>query len=320
MQAELQRMMQASDVTGMAIGVIENGVIDQIYTLGQIDGQPIQAATTWRVASLTKPVLVYGVLQLVKNGVLDMDRPLQDYLAAPYLVDEPLLDRITARQTMMHTCGFPNWRGDSGLRVQFEPGTRFSYSSEGLTYLQHVSESVIDASMRDYLRTHVFASLDMNDSDLALETLTDLPPMLHFLSGSLLANGALSLRTTIGDYTRFMLTVCSGQQEDMLKHQVRVGDITNLYWGLGWGLQMTALGLSCWHWGARSIPKTMNFALALPAERRAIVVFTNHANGLHLCRDIIIHWLGESSLPAFEWLLPAQLWRPDGKAGDGQRK
>jgi hypothetical protein len=154
----------------------------------------------------------------------------------------------------------------------------------------------------------------MNDSELGFETPTDLPPMLHFLNGSLLANGALSLRTTIDDYMRFMLTVCSGQHDHMMQSRVGVGNVTGLYWGLGWGLQMTLTGLSCWHWGARSIPKTMNFALALPAERRAVIVFTNHANGLYLCREIVTHWLGESLLPAFKWLLPARSWQPDGKA------
>jgi CubicO group peptidase (beta-lactamase class C family) len=316
MQVKLQRLMQASEVTGLAVGVIEDGSVDEIYTFGQMEDEAVHPTTRWRVASLTKPLFVYGVLQLVRDGILDLDRPLQDYLTASYIVDVPLLDRITARHTMMHTSGLPNWRGDDGLRVQSEPGTRFSYSSEGLTYLQHVAESLIGMAMRDYLHTHLFAMLNMNDSELAYETLTDLPPMLHFLNGSLLANSALSLRTSIDDYTRFMLTVCNGEHDPMLQSQVSVGDVADLYWGLGWGLQTTTTGLSCWHWGARSIPKTMNFALALPAERRALVIFTNHANGLYLCREIVTHWLGEPSLSAFEWLLPARSWRPDGKARD----
>jgi hypothetical protein len=34
---------------------------------------------------------------------------------------------------------------------------------------------------------------------------------------------------------------------------------------------------------------------------------------LYLCKDIISAWIGEMTLPAFEWLLPAKEWRPDGK-------
>lgn len=313
-RAAVQRLMQASEVTGLAAGIIEHGVVEETFALGALGGQPADTQARWQVASLTKPIFVYGVLQLVSDGVLELDRPLQDYLAGTYLQNEPLIDRITARHTMMHTSGFPNWRGADGLHVQSEPGTRFSYSSEGLTYLQHVVEHLIGVPMRDYLQTHVFAPLGMRNTELAFETLQDLPPALHALPDSLLANGALSLRTTIDDYTRFMLAVCHGAHAEMLQSRVNVGDIENLYWGLGWGLQSTSAGLSCWHWGARSIPKTMNFALAIPAERRAIVVFTNHASGLYLCRDIITEWLGDSSLPAFEWLLPAQSWRPDGKA------
>lgn len=312
--ADLERMMQASEITGLAVGVIENGTVDRLDTFGTVDGLPIQPDTPWLVASLTKPLFVYAVLQLVRNGLLDLDRPLQEYLDAPYVAGVPLLDRITARHAMMHTGGLPNWRSGDGLRVQSEPGTRFSYSSEGLTYLQHVVENLIGTSMHDHLRTHIFAPLGMKHSELRFETPTDLPPTLHFLSGSLLANGALSLRTTLADYTRFMLTVWSDHAAAVTELRIAVGAIPGLYWGLGWGLQALQSGLSCWHWGARSSPRTMSFALALPAQRRAIVVFTNHANGLSLCHDIIAHWSGEPSLPAFDWLLPAHLWRADGKA------
>jgi hypothetical protein len=58
----------------------------------------------------------------------------------------------------------------------------------------------------------------------------------------------------------------------------------------------------------------MCFAMGIPTEQRAVVVFTNHADGLYLSKRIIELWNGGSPIPAFDWLLPARDWRPDGKA------
>jgi len=55
------------------------------------------------VASLTKPVFSVGVLQLVQQGLLELDRPLQAYLPQPYLAGVDFLDEITARHTLTHT-------------------------------------------------------------------------------------------------------------------------------------------------------------------------------------------------------------------------
>jgi len=314
LRTALERAMADTGVTGSALAVIAGGALTEIHTIGELEDTPVQPDTIWAVASLTKPVFVYGVMQLVEQGVIDLDLPLQSYLRAPYLDDDPRCARMTARHAMTHSTGFPNWRDEKGLRAEFEPGSRFSYSSEGLTYLQYVVEQVTDMPAHDYLRRNVFDPLAMRHSALVEEGAVGLPPHIQFRSDTLRANGALSLRTTIEDYAQFMLTMLADTSlSEMLKPQIAVGDISNLYWGLGWGLQTGEAGLSFWHWGARGIPRTMNFALGIPAQRKAIVIFTNHANGLYVCQNVIESWLGESGLPAFEWLLPAQTWRPDGK-------
>mgnify|MGYP003489180799 CR=1 FL=1 len=58
-------------------------------------------------------------------------------------VNDSLYNRITARMCLSHTSGFPNWRWDNPdqkLRVNLIPGSRYSYSGEGLVYLQVVLE------------------------------------------------------------------------------------------------------------------------------------------------------------------------------------
>ncbi|MBW4438941.1 MAG: beta-lactamase family protein [Pleurocapsa minor GSE-CHR-MK-17-07R] len=310
MRSQLEALMRTSEVTALAIASLSNGHLNDVHVFGETNTD-----TVWTVASLTKPVFAYGVMLLVQKGLIELDRPLQTYLPSPYLDDPVFLPHMTARHALSHTTGFPNWRDSDGLRAAFMPGTRFSYSSEGLTYLQYVVESIIGMPVSTYLAEQVFRPLGMHRTELKSESVTDLPPMLHFLSESLMANSALSLRTTVEDYGRFMAAILDNAPEiaEMTRPQIAIQDVPNLHWGLGWGLQTSPSDLSFWHWGARGMPRTMNFVIGFPAKRSALVIFTNHANGLYLCRSIVELWSGEPDMPAFEWLLPAQDWRPDGK-------
>lgn len=316
MREQLEALIQESEVTGLAVALTSAGTPTDCYTLGELAGEALTPETVWAVASLTKPIFVYGVLLLVERGLLDIDHPLEAYLPSPYHSDEEgYTSRMTARHAMSHTTGFPNWRGTDGLEVGFPPGAKFSYSSEGLTYLQTVVEHLSGMSLAHYLKEQVFNPLGMAHTHLGQEVRDNLPPMLQFLNGSLLANGALSLRTTVTDYARFMAAMLhsSAIASTMLQPQIAIPDVPNLFWGLGWGLQNIASKFSFWHWGARTTPKAMTFAMGIPSEQKAIVIFTNHTNGLSLCRQIVHLWAGKPTTPAFDWLLPAQEWRPDGK-------
>jgi len=66
---------------------------------GCFEGEPVQSNTMWTLASLIKPVFVYGVLQLVQQG--NLDRPLQTYLPQPYLSDSMYLPEMTARHAIV---------------------------------------------------------------------------------------------------------------------------------------------------------------------------------------------------------------------------
>ncbi len=316
MRDTIETLFDASPITGLVVAIIDKRAVT-VYCSGELEGLPVSERTIWPVASLTKPVFVYGVLQLVQDGLLDLDQPLQSYLSEPYLADTEYLPLMTARHAMSHTTGLPNWRDSEGLRAGFRPGTRFSYSSEGLNYLQHVVEQLLGIPMADYLQQKLFSPFDMGNSVLRPETEATLPPYLTFLAQTLPANGAISLWTTLEDYARFVMAMFdSAIGREMHSAQTVVGRYPTLHWGLGWGLQVHAADRSFWHWGGRGIPRTLNFAIGWPEQQQAVILFTNHSDGLYLCRDIIHSLFPARPLPAFDWLLPAQQWRADGLLAD----
>ena len=93
-------------------------------------------------ASLSKAASATVVMRLVESGVLDLDKPIQQYLPKPLpeypkyadLQGDDRYNKLTLRILLSHTSGFPNWRwleDDHKLRIHFEPGTRYAYSGEG---------------------------------------------------------------------------------------------------------------------------------------------------------------------------------------------
>ena len=118
----------------------------------------------FEAVSLGKPLFAYAVLRLVDAGLIDLDRPLYDYLPIPD-ADNPLMRRVTPRHVMSHTTGLPNWREQPGpMLPATEPGTEFSYSGDAHFYLQRVVETLTDRPFARFMREHVLAPFEMTSS------------------------------------------------------------------------------------------------------------------------------------------------------------
>lgn len=164
---EAETEMRWAGVPGASLARVSDGAIEA-RAVGLRDvarHQPVTLATVFEAASLSKPVFAYAVLGLVRAGTLDLDRPLDSYLAKPYPIDDPRAKRITARHVLSHTSGLPNWRPDSStqLALAFEPGTRYQYSGEGFYFLQTVVETISGQSTAQFMR-HTLDGLDMRAS------------------------------------------------------------------------------------------------------------------------------------------------------------
>lgn len=162
----LPRLLELAAVPGLALATVdEGGVIPR--AAGRACLQPRRGAgdgTVFEAASLGKPLFAYAVLRLADAGVLDLDRPLYDYLASPE-ADTPRMRRVTARHVLTHTSGLPNWRHETGpLAPATEPGEAYAYSGEGFFYLQRVVETVTDRPIARLLREDVLQPLGMTES------------------------------------------------------------------------------------------------------------------------------------------------------------
>jgi CubicO group peptidase (beta-lactamase class C family) len=162
----LPRLLELASVPGLSLGVVDSG---KVWTrgFGRAIEDPAEAATPDTVfegASLGKPLFAYAVLRLVDAKVLDLDRPLYEYLPLAE-ASSARMKRVTPRHVLSHTTGLPNWRQQPGpLEPNGEPGKRFSYSGEAYFYLQRVVEAVTNQPFARVMREQVLDPLDMKQS------------------------------------------------------------------------------------------------------------------------------------------------------------
>jgi CubicO group peptidase (beta-lactamase class C family) len=167
----LPRLLELASVPGLALAVVDRG---RVWKRGfgraiQEPAQPVSEETVFEAASLGKPVFACGVLRLVDAGVLDLDRPLYDYLPLPD-ANNPRMKRVTPRQVLSHTSGLANWRQrPSPLEPATEPGKQFSYSGEAYFYLQRIVEALSGKPFGRFMREQVLDPLDMKQSSFAWE-------------------------------------------------------------------------------------------------------------------------------------------------------
>lgn len=167
----LPRLMAQAGVPGASVTMFQGAELtwsDSFGTRTANGDQAVRAETVFEAASLTKPVVAYLAMLLVQDGVLDLNRPLDDYLAEPYAADDTGSTSITANHVMGHSTGYQNWRFNDtdALVTAWEPGTQFGYSGEGFYELQRVIESLTGRGLGALVEEWVFQPLGLTRSSL----------------------------------------------------------------------------------------------------------------------------------------------------------
>jgi len=249
--ATVTQWMKASRVTGLGIAVLDGGEVVYLKTYGARDTEkhlPLTPDSIMTAASLTKSAFATMVMQLVQEHVIDLDKPVYEYLPKPLpeypgykdLAGDPRYKQITMRMLLDHTSGFPNWRrftDDKKLRIYFAPGSRFAYSGEGIALAQMVVETVTKKSVNELMNGRIFRPLGMNRTSMVWEKrFEDDYANGYDEQGKSLGperrergDAAGSMQTTLRDYARFVQAVLSGaildkkDRETMLSPQTSIG-------------------------------------------------------------------------------------------------
>ncbi len=309
-------LLDSGEVSGLQIAIVADAKLAWTRGFGVRSaetGVPVDEGTVFEAASLSKPVFAYGVLKLVDQGVLDLDTPLAQYWAYEDAAHDERNKKITARMVLSHTPGFPNWRPRDGkLTINFEPGSKFSYSGEGFVFLQRVVEHLTGEPLNVFMKRAVLDPLGMTRSSYIWEeSFAENHAVPHRSAGAAQekqspegsGNAAASLHTTASDFARFMIAVMKGTglseklAREMLVPQIEVDP--GVSWGLGTGLEDSALGRGFWHWGHNDGYRV--YTLAYRDSGYGVVWFSNSSNGMTILEALVDLGVGGAH-PSLAWL------------------
>ncbi len=170
------------DQPGVSILIAKKGQVVYQKAFGSASVElnvPLRPEMVFDLGSITKQFTAVAILQLVEQGKIVLTDSIQRYIK-----DFPSKGHtITIENLLTHTSGIPDYTQiDLGGRfmerwdfspkeiidsfktrhLQFEPGTKFSYSNSGYFLLGYIIEQVSGESYEKYVREHILAPLELN--------------------------------------------------------------------------------------------------------------------------------------------------------------
>lgn len=172
----------AAGIPGIAVEIRSPEGSSEFLTAGVAsveDERPLTPEDRFRIASVTKAFTAAVVMELVEEGRLSLDDPVEHW--APGLLAEG--DSITVRQLLAHTSGLSDYTKNEGFLeafvagedlppqklvsfvssepLAFEPGTKYEYSDTDNIVLGIIVEAATGRSYEQELRSRVLEPLGL---------------------------------------------------------------------------------------------------------------------------------------------------------------
>jgi len=354
-RAELDRriasLIDSANVTGFTVTLFNKDSVAYQKAFGYANSAEKDSLRTDHVfygASLSKAVFGYIVAQLASEGIIDLDTPLQEYLDVPIpemtfkrewrnyrnIENDYRYKEVTARMCLSHTTGFPNWRWisrigefqqEGKIQFYFDPGTKYSYSGEGIRLLQKVIEKKLGKGLEQLAKERVFNPLGMNMTSYVWQKKFEGRYCYgHTKEQEVLdkdkedeAGGAGSLETTPVDYAKFMMKIMellshtSDVTNGMFEPNIRIhskkqfgpgalekttdNDNIALSYGLGWGILTSPYGQGYFKEGHSE--GFQHYSIIFPEKHIAMLIMSNSDNAEGIFKEVLEIGIGDYYTP-----------------------
>lgn len=324
-------LLEAKDIVGCVVGVFDNGK-QEIYGFGEIHrgkGDKPSGDTVYEIGSITKAFTGTLLSDMVNEGKVKLDAPLQDFMPAGLKLHEYKDHTIKLVDLASQSSGLPrmpynmgpkdtkNPYADYTPKLMYEflgkhqvsraPG-EYEYSNLGMGLLGNILARKAGMSYEKLVVERICDPLKMSDTRITLSADQKkrlAPPYDAQLDDErnwdfdALA-GAGALRSTANDMLKFAAAALSDDKQPVAKaihtawtpHSGKPGDIRV---GLAW--HQARDGETWWHNG-----QTAGYSSALfiyPPKKLAVVVLVNTATDktTPLAEKILQSMLGHSPTP-----------------------
>lgn len=342
-RARIKHLMDSLAIPAVGVAVAKDGEILWEEGFGWADRErmiPATAHTMFSLASISKPMTATGVMRLVEQGKLSLDKPVNDYLGRGTLSGlAGDAAGATVRRVLSHTAGLP-------LHYQFfyenggavapsmdetirryailvsPPGSTYEYSNLGYGILDHAIARASGLSYADYMRTQVFQPLGMTRTSVHLE-----PAHREFAARRYDArlqpipfygfdhDGGSAIWSSAHDLVRFGMYHLRAKMKDgprlladsslaLMQRVATPGDTSRGY-GLGWAIGSNLGHRTISHSGG--MPGVSTLLVLYPDDKTVVTVLVNRSTpGVSL----VAAELSAALLPRFADSLRARRARP----------
>ncbi len=304
----VEARMRQQRVPGLALVIVENGVITHSRGFGVADGagRPMTATTPLLIGSLSKAFTATAVLQLVDEKRIELDRPVKAYLPYFRTANEAVSARITVRHLLNQTGGIPtdapratgpaaslsdHVKALASVQLVSAPGAKHVYSSPNYQILGAIVEQVSGLSFGDFIRERIFVPLKMTQSYVSeAEALR-----AGLAEGHSLWFGVARPSRTVFEVDRLPTASIASSAEDLARFAAMhlgaevsapvlskamlaeghkgVREANGFAYAMGWREGKTAGVPSLWHGGA--LPNFRGAVVLLPQRNTGVIVLTN---------------------------------------------
>lgn len=181
----LEKFITDNVAVGAVAGCAVDGEIKWQSAVGYADKKkrtPFKVNTITRVASVVKLFTAVAVMQLVEQGLIDLNDPIQKYISD---FPKSKFGTITVKQLLNHTSGIGGYKSAKeaetkkeypsltdamnvfkNRKLLFKPGTQYSYSTYGYVVLGVLIERVSGVSYEDYMQKNILDKAGMKHTGI----------------------------------------------------------------------------------------------------------------------------------------------------------
>lgn len=177
----MQSVVNKYNIPGLSVVVVRNGDIELLKSYGEAKkGEEMQPNTPMYIGSLSKSFTALAVLRMVDKGLIDLDKPVAEYIPWFKTKDENNTDLITVRHLLNHTSGLIEKNDSKGgiyektleeqvarikeMKLDNLPGEKYNYYNVNYGILGLILEKVTGKSFDICMKDNVFEPLGLHNT------------------------------------------------------------------------------------------------------------------------------------------------------------
>ena len=184
MTNEIERL----NLPGASLAIVKGDQVEYLqgYGIANPNGTNMTPQTPIVLGSVTKSFTALAIMQLVEQGKIRLEDPVQSYIPWFQIADKEESKKITIQHLLNQTSGLSTYDGQVSIsqgnqtlkehiqslvntELAYPVGEQYQYSNLNYSILGLVIEEVTNKSYKEYINEYIFKPLEMNNSLLILK-------------------------------------------------------------------------------------------------------------------------------------------------------